>query len=972
MHTTDLETRVAELGSEFLRRAADVRTSSVTSDRLMQWAMRDPAFKTQLFRFVDAFPRLSTPDDVHDHLVDYLTQPGVTLPPILQTGLKAGRLAKGTVTKVVTKLIETMGETFIAGRDGREALGALRRLRSEGLAFTIDVLGEACVSEAEAIVYRDRYLELITTLPQLVAGWDDVDRLDTDHLGPIPRVNLSIKLSALHSELDPIDHDRSIDALFGNLLPILEAAHQHGVFLNFDMESHQLKDLTIAAFQRAVEAVPFEAGLAVQAYLRSGDDDAAALADWARGLDRPVTIRLVKGAYWDYETIHAEEMGWPVPVWSRKQDTDACFERMTATFLEAAPARPGEGGVKLALGSHNARSIAYGLAFAESKGLPHSAVELQMLHGMGGQLKQAGRQMGLRVREYVPVGELVPGMAYLVRRLLENTSNESWLLASQAGTVDTATLLKSPHGAPPSTDPGHAHLGTAPERHGLSPAFDGVGDGRPFDNEALRDFSDAATREAFAKAVTRAVVPQVANDATEADADAALARASAAFAGWRDRAAEDRANLIIEVAARLRARRDELSGIIVKEVGKDWRGADADVCEAIDFCEYYARQAAALHRPERLGRYLGEHNEARYEPRGVAAIISPWNFPLAILCGMTTAALSVGNTAIIKPAEPALGIAKVFHEILLEAGIPPDVAILLTGPGRVVGSRLVRDPRVALIAFTGSKAVGLDIIAAAGITPADQPHVKHVVCEMGGKNAIIVDASADFDEAVAGVRSSAFGFQGQKCSAASRLIVVGSAHDEFVDRLVASTAALTIGDPTDPGTDIGPVINRAAAETIRRYIDTGRQEATLALAMDVPETGLMPDRDYVGPHIFVDVSETATIATEEIFGPVLSVFRARDFDDALRLANASHYKLTGGVYSRRPAHLERARREFRVGNLYLNRGTTGALVGRQPFGGFGMSGVGSKAGGRDYLLHFTQPRVVTENTTRRGFAPDLA
>jgi len=937
----------------------------------MQWAMRDPGFKTQLFRFVDAFPRLSTPSDVHDHLVDYLTQPDVKLPPFLETGLKAGRLAKGTMTKVVTKLISTMGETFIAGRDAHDALPTLEKLWRSGIGFTVDVLGEACVSAEEAIRYRDRYLQLIETLPSLVSKWNEDPVLDTDHLGPIPRTNLSIKISALHSELDPIDLDHSVDALFENLGPILEAAGRHGVFVNFDMESHAMKDITIAAFMRAVETIPFEGGLAMQAYLRSGDDDARWVAGWAKTLDRPITVRLVKGAYWDYETIHAEEMDWPVPVWSRKADTDACFERMTAVFLEATPPNAGEGGIKLALGSHNARSIAYALALAEHHGLPRSAVEVQMLHGMGGQLKHAARAMQLRVREYVPVGEMVPGMAYLVRRLLENTSNESWLLASQSGDADIATLLSSPHKHRSDADPGLARIGGRAERHNLSYSHPAVGDGRPFANEPLRDFSDASTRTTFESAVAAAAVPAVDFGATEADADDAVRRAAGAFPAWRDRPQHERSNLIIRVAGLMRERRDELSAIIIEEVGKDWRGADADVCEAIDFCEFYAREAARLGNATRLGSFIGEHNELRHEARGVAAIISPWNFPLAILCGMTTAALAVGNTAVIKPSAQSKGIARVFHGILGEAGIPPDVAVFLPGPGRTAGARLVRHKDISVIAFTGSKAVGLDIIAAAGLTADDQAHVKHVVCEMGGKNAIIIDSSADFDAAVLDVRSSAFAFQGQKCSAASRVIIVGPGHDEFVDRLVASTAALTIGDPTDPGTDIGPVIDKQAHDSIMGYIEKGKREATTALAMEVPDHGLMAGRHYVGPHIFVDVPETATIALEEIFGPVLSVFKAATFDEALRMANASRYKLTGGVHSRRPAHLEQARREFRVGNLYLNRAITGALVGRQPFGGFGMSGLGSKAGGSEYLLHFVQPRAVTENTMRRGFAPEL-
>jgi RHH-type proline utilization regulon transcriptional repressor/proline dehydrogenase/delta 1-pyrroline-5-carboxylate dehydrogenase len=422
----------------------------------------------------------------------------------------------------------------------------------------------------------------------------------------------------------------------------------------------------------------------------------------------------------------------------------------------------------------------------------------------------------------------------------------------------------------------------------------------------------------------------------------------------------------------MRARRDELSAIVALESGKTWREADADVCEAIDFCEYYARESTRLFARARLGRFVGELDEQWYQPRGVAAVISPWNFPLAICCGMAVAALVTGNTAVVKPAEQTPGIAKVLCDILWEAGIPRDVLHFVPGPGETVGAALVRDPRVALIAFTGSKAVGLDILEAAGRTPEGQHFVKKVVCEMGGKNAIIIDESADLDEAVLGVRQSAFGFQGQKCSACSRVIVLDGAHDVFLRRLVEATRALVVGDPREPGTDVGPVIDEEAAKKIRQYVDIGRGEGKLELSLEVP-AGLEArvGKPYVGPAILSGIRADARIATEEIFGPVLAVIRASSFDEALRIANSPAYKLTGGIYSRKPAHLERARREFRVGNLYVNRGITGALVGRQPFGGFGMSGVGSKAGGCDYLLQFVEPRACCENTMRRGFAPGL-
>jgi RHH-type proline utilization regulon transcriptional repressor/proline dehydrogenase/delta 1-pyrroline-5-carboxylate dehydrogenase len=966
-----LEALIHAKGLDLLNRARNntkgMLSAAFWSDKLMEWSMKDEAFKVQLFRFVDAFPMLRTPDAVHEHLVDYLTQPGVKPPPGLDLGLKAGGLAKGLMTKTVSNQITGMASKFIAGTDAASALPKLRTMWNEGLAFSVDLLGEACVSDEEAAAYQQKYLDLINNLPSQVASWPANARLESDHLGAIPRVNVSIKISSLHARTDPIDTESSIRGLMKGLRPILQAAQQRGVLINFDMEQFALKDLTLELFMRCCEEIPFHAGLAMQAYLKSGDDDARRVVEWSKRTGRVVTVRLVKGAYWDYETIHAEQQGWPCPVWPKKALTDACFERMQRIFLESTPKRAGEGGVKLALGSHNARSIAAALATAERLGLPPSAVELQMLHGMADQLKGAAAELGLRVREYVPVGEMIPGMAYLVRRLLENTSNESWLKAGFLDNADASKLLASPHSVAMPDD-----AGNSAERHGLSVAHPEVGDGKPFFTEPMRDFSKAPVREAFARAVESARVPRVLNDNAVAHANHDVLLLSKSFADWRNVPVTQRAAVLVKAAAAMRARRDELAAVIIRESGKTWREADADVCEAIDFCEYYAREAVPLFERRRLGRFVGELDEVMHEPRGVCVVISPWNFPLAICCGMTVAALVTGNSVVVKPAEQTPAIAKLLCDILWAAGAPRWALAFLPGQGETVGAALVRDPRVALVAFTGSKAVGLDIVKACAEVADGQHFVKHVVCEMGGKNAIIIDASADLDEAVLGVRQSAFGFSGQKCSACSRVIVVESAHDQFLHRLIEATRCLTVGDPTLPGTDIGPVIDADAAARIKQFIEIGSKEGKLELQLPVPEgleakVGL----PYVGPAIISGIRPEHRLANDEIFGPVLAVIKVKDFEEALAVANGTAYKLTGGIYSRKPAHLERAKREYRVGNLYLNRGITGALVGRQPFGGFGMSGLGSKAGGGGYLEHFVVPRALCENTMRRGFAPSV-
>ncbi len=851
------------------------------------------------------------------------------------------------------------------------------------------------MSDVEADEYKEKYLDLINNLPGEVSEWKPKAQIEADHLGEIPRCNVSIKVSSLSAKVDPIDTEGSIRELMTRLDPILEAAIAKGVFINFDMEQFELKDLTIELFKRCCLKHKFHAGIAIQAYLKSGPDDARDLARWAIENKRQVSVRLIKGAYWDYETIHAEEMGWPCPVWNEKWQTDACFEDMVDIFLDAMPRTNEEGGIKLALGSHNIRSIAYAMAGLDRRGLPANALELQMLHGMADEMKYAAadnqKGPGLRIREYIPVGEMIPGMAYLVRRLLENTSNESWLVAGFAENADPQLLLADPR----SLDTGNPKpdlVELAHERHKLSPAVFGVGNSERFFTEAVRDFAMADQRDAFAAALDRAEIGPVDNDkATEADATKAIDTSEAAFKQWRRTDPIMRANVLTYAANLMRARRDELAAIMVKEAGKSWREADADVCEAIDFCEYYARMAPQLFERQRLGMFIGELDEHFYQPRGVSVVISPWNFPLAICCGMTAAALVTGNTVVVKPAEQTPHIASemvnIFHEAI-KAGMwhvefkANEVLQFLPGRGETVGATLVRDPRTSVIAFTGSKAVGLNIIEAAGLTPEDQMQVKKVVCEMGGKNALIIDTSADLDEAVIGARASAFGFQGQKCSACSRCIIVdaegpkGPHITRFTERLVEATRALVVAPPNSPSCDVGPVIDDEAANKIRSMIQAGVDDgATLVLGSDdfpatEPPADVQP-KNYIPPHIFTGVTPEHRIAREEIFGPVLAVMHAHTYDEALAIANNHAYKLTGGVFSRMPKHIEQAKQEFRVGNLYINRNITGALVGRQPFGGFGLSGVGSKAGGHDYLLQFVEPRAICENTMRRGFAPEL-
>src|SRR5215203_2491972 len=458
------------------------------------------------------------------------------------------------------------------------------------------------------------------------------------------------------------------------------------------------------------------------------------------------------------------------------------------------------------------------------------------------------------------------------------------------------------------------------------------------------------------------------NKATKELASQAVEKAAEAFRTWRNSAPADRAALLFRVAEIMRERKHELSAWMIHEVAKPWAEADGDTAEAIDFCDFYAREMLRYAGEQPLVQIKGEQSELDYVPLGVGAVIPPWNFPLAIMAGMTVASVVTGNTVVLKPSSDAPAIAFKFFEILEEAGLPPGVVNFMTGSGAEVGDVVVDHPKIRYVAFTGSKEVGLRINERAAKVHEGQIWIKRVVAEMGGKDAIIVADDADLDEAATGVVQSAFGFQGQKCSACSRAIIDTRVYDRMLEKIVERTAKLKMADPSEPGTNMGAVINEKAFKTINSYIEKGKSEGGRLLigGGSDGEQGF-----FIEPTVIADVKPGATIEQEEIFGPVLAVIKAESYDDALKIANDTQFGLTGAVYSSDEAKLHRARKEFHVGNLYLNRKCTGALVGVHPFGGFNMSGTDSKAGGRDYLSLFLQAKVSAERvgaTTKRAEA----
>jgi RHH-type proline utilization regulon transcriptional repressor/proline dehydrogenase/delta 1-pyrroline-5-carboxylate dehydrogenase len=961
--------------------------------RLMTLSMRDEQLKLQLFRFVDVLPSLRTSGEIVEHLQEYFAEAhdSRTLSEFLGASIRLASMVPWISGPILRWNVSEMARQFIAGRNPNDAMQTLRKRRTQKIGFTVDLLGEAVVSETEADEYAARYLDLLEALARETKNW--TDPLDgNSELFPV--VNLSVKISALYSQISPDDPADAIAHLAPKLRPLLRRARELGAFINFDMESYAHKNTTLELFKTIFAEEQFRdwphAGIVTQAYLRESEADLRDLIEWGRARGTRFAVRLVKGAYWDYETAKSRQNGWDCPVYLQKPESDANFETLTRLLLE------NESIVTSAFGSHNVRSIAHAQALADELGIDRSRFEFQLLYGMAGPIKRALVDMGYRVREYCPVGELLPGMSYLVRRLLENTSNEGFLRAKFSEKVPAEELLRDPceslhrsrNGVLPTSD---ATINMTTTTLKTQP-------GAPYENAPLTNFAlpenqekmQAALREQrkqFGRKVPLTIngekiwtdkmfssanpsqPDQIVGYAAEAgipEAERAVAAARAAFGKWRRTSFEERCQLLERAAEILERRRFELSALEVFEVGKPWAEADGDIREAIDFCTFYARQMRLIGRPRLTQNVPGEESYQHYWPRGVALVIAPWNFPMAILCGMVSAALVTGNTVIMKPSEQSVIIGAMLMEIYEEAGVPPGVLNFLNGKGSVIGAHMVDHKDVDLIAFTGSREVGLWIWESAGKTREGQRELKRVICEMGGKNAMIVDSDADLDEAIVDSIYSAFGFQGQKCSALSRLIVLEENYDRVMERLLGAAASVRFGNPEEPGIMVGPVIDEAAYRRILDYIEVGKSEATLAYqAKDVPPHGY-----FIPPTIFTGVKPSMRIAREEIFGPVLSVLKVRDLGEAIEVANGTDYALTGGFFSRSPANIERVKAQLEAGNVYINRPCTGAIVGRHPFGGFKMSGGGTKAGGEDYLLHFLLPRVVTENVTRHGLAPE--
>lgn len=988
MSPSDLEPRIQSIGKKVFELSSQFDSNffdkGYWSGKMMDWSMNYPSFKIEMFRFVDVLPSLHDADAVAEHIREYFLRPELEFPGVIRTGLgiaTSNALTSKMTAVAIRKNVSAMASTFITGANVEEARKTFEKLWNGGFCFTVDILGEAAIADNEALHYQKKYLDLIAGLAQESKEWKSSPQLEDATYGKVPRANVSVKCSSLFSKMDNMAFRYSVESIKDRLRPILKAAKQNGVFVNLDMEQYDYLNMLLTVSEEIFCEPEFadypHFGLVIQAYLKSAMVDIDRVITFANTRSAPLTVRLVKGAYWDYEVIQATQRSWPIPVFLDKAETDENFEKCAEKLLTNFPK------ILAAFGSHNVRSLSFVMATAEKLGLAKSDFEVQMLFGMADSFKKAYADLGCRVRQYAPVGELLPGMAYLVRRLLENTSNEGFLRAKFVTGVESEILLKNP----------------ALKKNPLNIKLKEID--MSFQNAPIRDFSIAQNRDAMDKALKSLrgrlpiKVPVVVNGesvsglpvvnvnnpsmlsepvasysvASVAVAEKAIQSAHHALKTWGKKTFNERAAIVKKAGDLIAARKDDLAALMVLEVGKNFREADADVAEAIDFCYYYAQEVVKLSQAKSMGSSPGESNQYSYIPRGVSVAIAPWNFPLAILCGMTVGPLVCGDPVVMKPSGQSTAIGYELFKILREAGVTADALHYVPGSGREIGAHLVKHPLTHIVNFTGSRAVGLWILEEGSKLAKGQKHMKKIVAELGGKNAIVVDEDADLDEAVVACAHSAFGFQGQKCSALSRIIIHEACYEKFKARLVEVVKSYSIGLAIDPSAKVGPVID---AESQKRLLEViARNQTKIIAHVEVPAE-LKGKGHYVPPTVFEESDFQSELGQQEFFGPLVALFKVKNFDEAVRAFNDVDYALTGGIFSRSPKNLQRGKDELECGNLYVNRGCTGALVYKQPFGGFKLSGCGAKAGGPDYLLQFLEPRTICENTMRRGFAPEIS
>jgi RHH-type proline utilization regulon transcriptional repressor/proline dehydrogenase/delta 1-pyrroline-5-carboxylate dehydrogenase len=875
-------------------------------------------------------------------------------------GRLAQRLGQPTVRTAARQAMRLLGHQFVLGETIEDALSRARGTRREGYRHSFDMLGEGARTAADAERYFESYARAIEAIGRAADG-------------SLPdRPGISIKLSALHPRYVARQHERVMRELTPRLVELARAAKTHDLNLTVDAEEADRLELSLDVFARVL-AEPALAGwdgfgLAVQAYQKRALDVIDWLADASAGANRRLMVRLVKGAYWDTEIKRAQERGLAdFAVFTRKPATDlsyiACARRMLAARPRLYPQ----------FATHNALTVATIVEMAGDK-----AFEFQRLHGMGEALyRQVHERDGFGCRIYAPVGSHKELLAYLVRRLLENGANSSFVNAVNDADVPIDSLLVPPEASfRDGRSPRHTKIAMPAGLFGERKNSGGVEFGSRAALEELErgvasvplPLADAApliggmwrdgpARTLRSPADESRVVGTVA-EASEAAAIEAARAALAGVAGWDAVRAAERAAALERAADLLEERREFFLALLAHEAGKTLDDGVAEIREAADFCRYYAAEARRLFDRETLmPGPTGEENRYRLRARGAFVCISPWNFPLAIFLGQVTAALAAGNAVIAKPAEQTPLVAFEAVRLLHEAGVPADALHYVPGDGRI-GAALVNDPSIAGVAFTGSTEVAQKINRALA---AKNGAIVPLIAETGGINAIIADATALPEQVADDVVTSSFRSAGQRCSASRLLFVQADVADGMLKMIAGAAAELVLGDPADPATDVGPVIDRDAKAALDAHIDEMRRTQKILYAGTAPQGAL-----FVAPHI-VELDRAAAL-DREVFGPILHVVRwqADRLDDVVEWIRNSGYGLTFGIHTRVGGRAERIARTLQVGNVYVNRNTIGAIVGSQPFGGMGLSGTGPKAGGPNYLQRFALEQVVSTDTTAAG------
>lgn len=991
-----LERRIRELGGEIFERAASACPRWSQREWWLEQTTRmvdsDPRLKAAVFQFVDCLPSLKTDQQIARHLHEYIEARRAPVPLPARWALRQAR-SGGPLAELIgfgARLgARAMAGRFITGHDQATVLQTLERLRREGMAFTLDVLGESTTSDARADAYASVYLDCLEKLAPEIARWPGVALLDDTDFGPQPRLNISVKLTGLDPHFDAIAPRASMDRVTARLRPLLRRARERGAFVNIDIESFKHRLLTLDLFESLMSEAEFrdfaDVGIVVQAYLKQGEEDLARLLEWGRRRGTRFAIRLVKGAYWDSEVAAAVRNHSTPPVWTRKWESDACYERMAKTMLQHRDL------IRPCFASHNVRTIAAVMAWAEHLGVPASGYEAQMLYGMGDPLKVAVARMGRCVRVYSPYGDMLPGMAYLIRRLLENTSNDSFLKQGFAERSMYSRRLADPAAARPASSP-------LSKLRYCDPASDPLEPVHVFRHCPKLSFAVEENRSRFAEAIAHAAAakpedcPVIAAgrvlDAREkrdcvnpartdqvrahvhcasiAEADVAAAALARGFEFWKSTDVGDRCGRVQRAAELLAQRRFAVAAELVLSAGMTWREADAEVAEAADYMRFHAeKMLLRAHRPRRRG-VPGEDNAQQPAPRGVCAVFTDGGSPLGSLAAAVSAALVCGNPVLVVPPVQTAPLAAMLMKLLTEAGVPAGTTGLLPILDDSVALHLARHSDVRLVVCQGSNSGCSTLRAAAAEARPGQRHARGFIGQGCAGGVIIVDDDADVDAALSGVLQSALTFAGQRRDGASHVIVVGELLKSFTPRLSEAVRSWIVGDPSDPATQVGPVMTSQACAELTAWIDRAEKAGRLRCRHSAPAGGV---GHFVDLAVVEGNAESFVADLDGVKGPVLVLYGADDFEGAVALAHRAAPLHVVGVFSRSPSHVEQASHELDADAIFINRPTVGGEVDRHPAGD-SRHGASSRAmGSGDFLAEFSRPRTLSEYTLRHGFSP---